>query len=835
MKFKEHYQELLTEQKRNLAALSEKSVKLLDELTSPNKWIEAMSVCEAAVDVGMLDDNILHLREEMFLCERELHSGINLDDENYADWFVQLVDFHHKLADAGVAEAWVGLSKLYYNARYPYRDYSKSEKCMLKGVSLETPLAIAVYGYQLYIGTGIAKVNKDKGQELMLRAKEKNFKRADTYLLLTAFDSDIDPNVLIQKIEEHNSVSRPAEQLWHLLGNVYRMKLNDIEKAVETYNKGIDIGEPSCIYAKASLILRNDIDGDTQEALRMLEKAYEWNITFAANTIGEYYLYGKHEHNIELAIEWYRKAIAYYDLAATMNLAMIYLHEDGYINLEEGEKYIDMAIEEGEIFALYEKANLLLDYIDDNDDDKQNKISQAKELLERAYDHGDGYAAYRLGYGYHNAEFSEEPDYEIALKYYHIGAERDCVLAFDLLGHCYKHGIGVEPDPEKAVEYYNRAIELGSYFSTVELAMCYALGSGVEQNHDEAVRLLNLAAAKDYTPAYLKLGYIYLQGISCEPDMDKAFRYFSCAVENGNYDAMYNLGQMYQHGIGCVKNPELAMEYIEKAANNGDADANIEMGLLYESKYGSPDFDDEKMIMYMTRAANKEHPYAQYKLGIYYFYGIVEQDIKKVLHYLTKAYQNNSPHAALMLGNIHLYELVENANNNEAFKYYQDAAEQDYINEGIGLCYRYGIGVERNNAVAFKYLTTAAGRNHTAAKYRLGECYKYGLGTTKNLSEAYRWMSQAAEEGSQFAEYEVSMMLLHGEGVAMNQEKGMEWLRKSANNEYHEAQFELGNCYLSGQGVDEDDVQAMYWYQKAAENGNEQAQKIIGKRNNKRR
>ncbi|MDR1339343.1 MAG: hypothetical protein LBK58_04750 [Prevotellaceae bacterium] len=834
MEFKDRYLKLLTEKKQNPASLSGESLELLNHLNVPDKWFEAMAVCEAATDAGKPDENILNLRNEMFLMGRELHSGINLDDADYADWFAQLVIFNKKLAEAGIAEAWVELSSIYDNARFPHRDYKKAGEYMLEGVNRDNPLALALYGYHLYYGTNYVEVDREKGMELMLRAKEKNFERADVYLLLSESDplADTDTEAYVQKLMDYNSTAKPLNRLWGVLGDLHSGKINDSAKAMEFYDRGIESGDNAyCKYKKALLILNGEVEGDSDEALLLMKEAYEWDIINAADFLGQFYTYNREYRNLDTAIEWHEKAVSYYKTSSMINLAFIYLYEDeSKRDIAKGLEYLDMAIENGNVRALSEKAYFLLE-----SDEENRNVPLAKELLDRANENGDGYAAYRLGYGYQNAEFSEESDFPAAFRYYTIGAERGHLYAIEMLGQYYKSGIAVEPDVEKAVEYYREAVERGSNYARVELAICYEEGAGVEQDDRQAFELLKLAAGENYVYAHSRLGYYYMNGIACETDQDRAFEHFTQAAEGGNTDAMYNLGRMYKYSIGRPENPELALKYFEEAAGKGDLNANVEMGLSYELEYGGLEFDGTKAMEYMACAADRDHPYAQYKMGVYHYYGLVEEDMEKGLEYLQKSYGSGSVYAAVTLGDHYLYGRDETADSGEAFACYKFAADRDCVSEGIGLCYLYGIGVESSESEAFKYFLIAADRDVPAAKYRLGLCYKYETGTSKNLSEAYRWLSEAAGEGSRGAEYELAMLLLKGEGVQMDPEKGVEWLRRAADSEHADAQCELGNCYLTGLGVDEDDVQAMYWYQKAAENGNEDAQKIIGKRSRKRR
>jgi TPR repeat protein len=835
MKFKDKYCELLTEKKQNLTSLSEESIKLLDSLNTPGGWFTAMAVCEAAIDEGLQDNNILNLREEMFAQGRDLHSGVNLSDEDYADWFAQLVNLNMKLAEAGIAEAWVELSSVYDNARFPHRDYAKAEEYMMKGVDLEDPLALIIYGYHMYCGISFTKTNREKGMEFMLKAREKNCERADRYLLLAEYDSITDTDAYIQKVMDYNSTVKPGRQLWGTLGDLSCEKLKDVKKAVEYYDKGIEsCKDPYCQYKKALILINEFVSksrDDIDEALIMLKEAYEWNIIHAANSLGQFYRYDNNEYNNpDMAIEWYKKAVSYYESFSMFNLAFIYLYDESRTDIKKGLEYIDLAIENGHTYALTEKAYFMLDA-----DEEYRDIPFVKEYLEQACEHGDGYAAYRLGYGYHTALFSEEKDLQKAFEYYTIAAECRYLYAIELLGRYYTEGIIVEVNIEKAIEYYNKAIELGSNLARIKLAEFYEDGCGVEQNCEQAFELVTLAAQKNYADAYAKLGHYYMEGIGCEKNTDTAFEHFTKAAKNGSSEAMYSLGWIYKYAVGRPENPALAIEYFEKAAEDNNLDALVEMGLAYEYEYGGIAFDATKAIEYMVAAAKQGHLFALYKLGEYHYYSSGEENRERGLEYLQMAYSRGSVYAAAALGNHFMYERDETVDAGEAFKYYKYAADEDYVTEGIGLCYLYGIGVESSKPEAFRYFMIAANKNIAAAKFRLGICYKYEMGTVKNLTEAYKWLLEAAEEGDRFAQYETAMALLRGEGVTMDPDKGIEWLRKSADNEYANAQLELGNCYLTGNGVEEDETQAMFWYQKAARNGNENAQRIIGRRDRTRR
>ena len=835
MNFLERYQTLLAEKAANTGNLSLQATEILNRMVfTPDKWYESMALCEAALDAGLIDANIKRLFKEMYRHSRDHHAGMTLDGEDYAQWFECGKNLCNKFIAAGHTGAWAELSDMYENARGSWRNLEASKEALNRGVEVEDPVALAVYGYHLFYGINeMYPQDKKRGREYIIKGKEKGYDWGELYLILTDFENEVDDEAYIARIEAYMaSCKTELDKPWHLLGDVYSDRRGDFAKAMESYAKGVALNDPYCKYRTGMTVLNGKAEGDSAEAVRLLEEAFEYRILHAGNFLGQYYYYNEEAYDPAKAVEWYKRTAEYHYVPAIFNLALLYLYNSGeYKNLSEGLKYLDLSIESGSPRAMSEKAYLLLE-----SEDFEHDVAKAKELLEQAMDLGDDYAPYRLARGYQNAEFEEERNYKKAFELYQLAADNNNLYAIEMVGRYYRTGVaGDEPDPEKAIEYYRTAVERGSDYARVELAICYEDGFGVEQDDLKAFNLLEEAAANGYTYADVKLGYYYMNGVVGEPDYDKAFTHFERAAEKGHSDGIYNLGRIYKYAIGRPENPELALEYFNKAVEAGDMDAHIELALCYEQGYGGLEQDPDKAIYYMNIAANNEFPYAQYKMGCYHYYGLLEQDVEKGLEYLHKACENGSPLAALVIGDHHLYARQEGIDYKDAFQYYKFAEERGYVSEGIGLCYKYGIGTEENEAEAFKSFSIAADRGYSASKYNLGLCYKYGTGTPKSLSEAYIWMMQAAEEENRNAEYEVGLMLLEGCGTPRDAEAGIKWLQKAAENEQDEAQLKLGNCYLVGDGVPEDEVQAMYWFQKAAENGNEQALKITGKRAGKRR
>jgi TPR repeat protein len=85
----------------------------------------------------------------------------------------------------------------------------------------------------------------------------------------------------------------------------------------------------------------------------------------------------------------------------------------------------------------------------------------------------------------------------------------------------------------------------------------------------------------------------------------------------------------------------------------------------------------------------------------------------------------------------------------EAVKWWLLAAEQGHADAqyGLGLCYKYGSGVDKDLSEAVKWWLLAAEQGYADAQYGLGWCYENGSGVDKDLSEAFKWYSKAAKQG----------------------------------------------------------------------------------------
>ena len=65
----------------------------------------------------------------------------------------------------------------------------------------------------------------------------------------------------------------------------------------------------------------------------------------------------------------------------------------------------------------------------------------------------------------------------------------------------------------------------------------------------------------------------------------------------------------------------------------------------------------------------------------------------------------------------------------------------------LGILYRDGYGVPRDDVVAMEWFMKAAKQNITAAQTQIGYMYLNGKGVPENYVESYAWFSIAAAQG----------------------------------------------------------------------------------------
>ncbi|MCH2095321.1 MAG: caspase family protein [Rhodobacteraceae bacterium] len=252
-------------------------------------------------------------------------------------------------------------------------------------------------------------------------------------------------------------------------------------------------------------------------------------------------------------------------------------------------------------------------------------------------------------------------DLSAAKAEYSIAASKGYAAAHTALGRFARDGRAGDKDIAEALRRFETAATAGDPAAMTMLSRLYEGDAGLaRQDFGKAIDYITQAADLNYPRAFRELGRIYAKGTLFQKDAIKSFENYEKAAAHGDPHARYELGLILLRGdLGIDRNPLKALEYFQAAADQGDVSAQQRLASLYH--YGV-DLDGT---------------------------GTKQTDPKKALHWYEEAAHNGSANAQVALARI-----FENGSMGtprdlgEALKYYEMAAEQDFL-QGLELAAGY--------------------------------------------------------------------------------------------------------------------------------------------------
>ena len=153
----------------------------------------------------------------------------------------------------------------------------------------------------------------------------------------------------------------------------------------------------------------------------------------------------------------------------------------------------------------------------------------------------------------------------------------------------------------------------------------------------------------------------------------------------------------------------------------------------------------------------------------------------------------------------------------------------------LGMMYRLGDGVKKDEKYAFRQLKLAAEQGHSPACYFVGVSYIEGLGTSRNSHEGVKWLEKCARDNSysnplcRSAAFDLARMFHTGHnGVPCNIAAAIKWYEKAAYGGNVDAMMSLGMIYAHGDHVERNIEKACYWFDWAAKKGFPEAMFNLG-------
>ncbi len=167
-------------------------------------------------------------------------------------------------------------------------------------------------------------------------------------------------------------------------------------------------------------------------------------------------------------------------------------------------------------------------------------------------------------------------------------------------------------------------------------------------------------------------------------------------------------------------------------------------------------------------------------------------------------------------------------NYEKAYEYVIQSAEAGYpraINM-IGLMYRHGNHVKKDEETALLWFKKAAELGYGAGYYNMASYYKNAKKDYVNTAICYEKGASLGHAGCQNG---IGVAYENGRGVPKDLSKAVYWYQKSADQNYDYGCYNLAYAYHHGWGIDQDHKKALYYYEKAAEQGHTASQYTAGK------
>ena len=427
------------------------------------------------------------------------------------------------------------------------------------------------------------------------------------------------------------------------------------KKAVECYQKAIDLGYDDAIFALAELYEKQ---GEEENMIRLLVKAGNQGNLKAIEKLQDYY--DERMDDVKEA-KWTEKGALCGDSSAMWRIGCFYMNGFGVEeNAEKSFHWFQKSAMAGHSDGMW----FLGDCYRDGYGTEQD-IEKAIQWYEKSAEKGNCNGMLHLANLYNTGDIVEQNS-ELAAKWYRKAADAGNSDAMYCVAYNYEYGDGVEQNDAEAKKWYRKAADEGCAPAQRRIGDYYA----DEEKYKDAMRWYEKAAEQGDGASFNEIGLMYSNGKGVRQDANKAFGWFQRSAEAGFGWGMFNLAQCYEYGDGVQQNDRIAKKWYEKAANESLAEAECRMG-----EYCCDAGDYAKARYWYRRAAEQGNGRAMWMQGI--------------------------------LRSSEKYGLQ---NDWKAFQYFQESAEAGF---GWGMyslahCYETGSGVQKNLKLAGEWYAKAA-------------------------------------------------------------------------------------------------------------------------------
>lgn len=462
-----------------------------------------------AADSGnMLASTMLGIMEIWNLCEKN-------DYNDAKERFENALKQNFPLAALGLCE-------VYLRGYAGRKDEHKAEELLNKyRLSIEKMCEAGNYECQylysiMILNTECMPDREDLGLRLMLNAADNlnvfaQIDIAQFKVRQTFFRDEVESG--LKELEEICTVSE-ISLAEYLLGVDYlnlEAPYCDIHKGYSYICKAVHRGNVEAIAILAGLYNKGlAVKKDVNKSVELYNKVLEKSDSGLANFyLGLIYYNGElGKKNIRLAMNYFLYAVADLPELAYYYIGEIYMHEDGFLDLEKAKSY-------------YKKAVHL----------------------------GNEKAMFMLGYMYLNPE-DESFDSEEGIKYIEKSAQMGYSDANTFLGKIYRDGYCVKQDYSKAINYFSKGAQSFDLDAGIEFAKMILEGRGIERNRSQAFEIFedidDMLMDKDNAFYSMCLADAYCEYASNEKEISVCMKHYIKAYEGGIKRLEYNIMLLHE-------------------------------------------------------------------------------------------------------------------------------------------------------------------------------------------------------------------------------------------------------------------------------------------------
>ncbi|MCA1978499.1 MAG: hypothetical protein LDL19_04615 [Thiobacillus sp.] len=367
-----------------------------------------------------------------------------------------------------------------------------------------------------------------------------------------------------------------------------------------------------------------------------------------------------------------------------------------------------------------------------------------------------------------------------------------------------------------------RAAELGWAPARETLGRMLRRGQALEQDLPLARAWFERAAAQGRPGAKLQLADMLRLGDGGARDDARAVSLYAELAAAGFRHAAHMRAAMIEEGRGAQPDARPLREYLERAAADGNAGAAYELGRgLIEGRFGPA--EDAAGVAWLARAADKDHPLAQYWLA--WRGNAAEQRAT----WLARAAALGYTPAEFYYGMAYSYGQGVPADDVQAVEWYRRAADKGYMEAQSSLSWRYlkGKTLPLDEPTGLAWARKAAAQGNELSMQNL-VIRLMARGDAAGRDEARLWIERLAQRGS--ALHQNMLGIIRGGHTpefgqaGRDHSEALRWWRKAAAQGYAAAELNLGDAYLKGWGVKASAQEARRWYARAAARGNPDAE-----------